>query len=116
VIWLVSPLSSPFLPFGPMPASSSVEASKDAICYVRFTSTPAVSFAQTPAIRRPLGERGKSDPLLPFRIGPLNGRDAQESGLRSKAEVAPSHSLRCSHPKPLFLSLHSAVRANIQVA
>jgi hypothetical protein len=31
----------------------------------------------------------KIDPLLPFRIGPMNGREARESGLRPKASVAP---------------------------
>ena len=30
------------------------------------------------------------DPLLPFKIGPANGREAPESGLRLKASVAPS--------------------------
>jgi hypothetical protein len=29
------------------------------------------------------------DPLLPFKIGLVNGREARESGLRLKASVAP---------------------------
>ena len=29
------------------------------------------------------------DPELPFKIGPMNGREARESGLRLKAWVAP---------------------------
>ena len=28
---------------------------------------------------------GHIDPLLPFKIGPMNGREARESGLRLKA-------------------------------
>ena len=36
--------------------------------------------AQTPAIRQRLGERVKP-PLLPFKIGPANWREAKESGL-----------------------------------
>jgi hypothetical protein len=27
--------------------------------------------------------------LLPYKIGPVNGREAQESGLRLKASIAP---------------------------
>jgi hypothetical protein len=30
------------------------------------------------------------DQLLPFQIGPVNGREAQESGLRLKASVVPT--------------------------
>jgi hypothetical protein len=33
-----------------------------------------------------------TDPLLPFKIGPVNGRKARESGLRLKAKVAWSRS------------------------
>jgi hypothetical protein len=32
-----------------------------------------------------LGEGPESDPLLPFKIGRLNGREAPECGLRLKA-------------------------------
>jgi hypothetical protein len=33
------------------------------------------------------------DPLLPFNIGPANGREARESGLWPKARVAPRTSI-----------------------
>jgi len=29
------------------------------------------------------------DPELPFKIGPMDGREARESGLRLKAWIAP---------------------------
>ena len=32
---------------------------------------------------------GQIDPLLPFEIDPVNGREAPESGLRLKAPAAP---------------------------
>ena len=32
---------------------------------------------------------GQIDPLLPSKIGPANGMEAPESGLRLKASVAP---------------------------
>jgi hypothetical protein len=32
---------------------------------------------------------GQVDPELPYEIGPVNGREARESGLRLKASVAP---------------------------
>jgi hypothetical protein len=37
-----------------------------------------------------VGRQVGVDPLLPFKIGPMNGREARESGLRLKAWVAPS--------------------------
>ena len=33
--------------------------------------------------------KGDLDPLLPFKVDPMNGREARESGLRLKASVAP---------------------------
>ena len=36
-----------------------------------------------------MGARSGLDPLLPFEVGPVNGRKARESGLRLKASVAP---------------------------
>jgi hypothetical protein len=45
-------------PIGPLSALN--DASNAAACDVRNTSTPAGRFAQTPAIRRRLGERVKS--------------------------------------------------------
>ena len=46
-----------------------------------------VCLAQIAVIRRRL--RGQVDPFLTFKIGPMNGRKARESGLRQKAhEVA----------------------------
>ena len=30
---------------------------------------------------------GQIDPELPFEIGPMNGREAREGGLRPKAEA-----------------------------
>jgi hypothetical protein len=32
---------------------------------------------------------GQIDPELPFEIGPMNGREAPESGLRPNSEVVP---------------------------
>jgi hypothetical protein len=49
--------------------------------------------AQIAAIRRRRGEWVKSDPLLPFKIGPANGRKARKNGLRLKALVAWSRSV-----------------------
>jgi hypothetical protein len=37
--------------------------------------------AQGAVIAKRPGERVKSSRLLPFKVGPLNGREAQESGL-----------------------------------
>jgi hypothetical protein len=34
------------------------------------------------------------DPLLPFKIGRMNGREARESGLWLKASVAPIAAVR----------------------
>jgi hypothetical protein len=45
--------------------------------------------AQTPAIRRRLGERAQIDPLLPFKVGRANGREGRQSGRRLKASEAP---------------------------
>jgi hypothetical protein len=36
--------------------------------------------AQTPAIRRRLGERAKSDPKRPFEVSPMNGRQGITTG------------------------------------
>jgi hypothetical protein len=47
-----------------------------------------VSVAHTPVIRRWRGEWAKSDPELPFEIGPMNGREAPESGHRLNASNA----------------------------
>jgi hypothetical protein len=49
-------------------------------------------YPQIPAIRRRLGERGKSTPLLPFKEGQMNALKARESGLRLKRSVAPEAS------------------------
>jgi hypothetical protein len=48
--WRVSPNSGPSRGGPRRRASRPIEASKDAVCYVRLTSTPAVSFAQTAVI------------------------------------------------------------------
>jgi hypothetical protein len=42
-------------------------------------------------LRRSLFARQWSalDPLLPFKVGPMNGREARQSGLRLKAYIAP---------------------------
>ena len=49
------------------------------------------------------------DPLLPFHIGPMNGREALESGLRLKASVAPG---RTTADRPLgrgfLIAFHGA--------
>ena len=42
--------------------------------------TPAGRLAQTPVIRRRLGERVKSDPKQAFPVGPGKGRNAQYGG------------------------------------
>jgi hypothetical protein len=52
-----------------------------------------VAIAQIAAIRRRRGEWVKSDPLLPFKNGPANGRKARKNGLRLKALVAWSRSV-----------------------
>ena len=46
-------------------------------------------YAQIAVIARRLAERLNFDPLLPFKISDVNGREAQESCLRLKASVAP---------------------------
>jgi hypothetical protein len=50
--------------------------------------------AQLPDIRQRLGERASSTPKLPFKLGPTNGRDVRESGLRLKASVTYMWRLR----------------------
>jgi hypothetical protein len=49
---------------------------------------PDVSNAQIAVIPGPLGERGMFDPKPTFKIGPVNGRKARESGLRPKVSCA----------------------------
>jgi hypothetical protein len=41
--------------------------------------------AQIPAIACRLSGTAQFDPLLPFKVGPMNGREARRSGLRLKA-------------------------------
>ena len=61
-----------------------------AVCNDRQTSTSVLGRnAQIAVIHRGLGERVKSDPELPFKTRPTNGREAQESGLRLNAQVLP---------------------------
>jgi hypothetical protein len=50
--------------------------------------TAKVRWAQLPDIRGRPGERASSDPLPPFRIGPMNGRLARQSGPWLKASIA----------------------------
>jgi hypothetical protein len=55
---------------------------------------PAGRFAQIAAVPRTAGRRGHIDPLLPFEIGLVKGREAPESGLRLKARRANRRSRR----------------------
>jgi hypothetical protein len=57
------------------------------VCNFCLTSTPAGRNAQTPAIRRRLGERAKSDPLPTFKVCLMNGREARHSGLRPRRRL-----------------------------
>ena len=50
---------------------------------------------------------GSLDPLLPFKIGPVNGRKAQESGLRLQASVAPSIGIGASRHRPSHATGHT---------
>jgi hypothetical protein len=43
------------------------------------------------------------DPLLPFQIGPVNGREGRGSGLRLKAWVAPTAAPCACHAKDTAL-------------
>jgi hypothetical protein len=52
---------------------------------VRLTSTPAGRNAQIPAIACRLSGTAQFDSLLLFMVGPMNGREARQSGLRPKA-------------------------------
>jgi len=44
---------------------------------------------EAPECRRAGGRTAGIDPLLTFKFGPMNGREARESGLWPKASVAP---------------------------
>ena len=43
--------------------------------------------------------RVEVDPLLPFKIGPMNGREGRGSGLWLKASIAPRAAVRSSPPR-----------------
>ena len=42
--------------------------------------------------------RVEVDPLLPFKIGPMNGREGRGSGLWLKASIAPKHEVAALQP------------------
>jgi len=63
---------------------------RDRICMPAFPPIPAVGPSAALHLRRSQFARRSTalDPLSTFKIGPANGREARESGLRLKAWVA----------------------------
>ena len=79
--FLVSPSVHPAVPRRPYRASGFVLGRIPALWRSRRNGKNA----QIAVIHGPCGERVKSDPLLPFKVGLMNGREARQSGLRLKA-------------------------------
>jgi hypothetical protein len=88
---------------------------KVALRDVRSTSTPARPVSANSGHSQTVRRRGQVDPLLPFEIGLVKGREAPESGLRLKAQRANRRSrrwpvCRCPSISPLTTLLCSTRR------
>jgi hypothetical protein len=57
----------------------------------------------------PLPRTEGFDPELPFNVGPMNGREAQQSGLRLKALVALCGTVVVEHKATYGLFVEDAV-------